>query len=98
MRRAQIIGLNRFRCINDMRRGVRGRRSIDIDTVDAIETIECVGQMHQVVFDIGSAALTGFEIVRGRAHEKCARPQRTQVKIELAVVIDEQRTPPLPLQ
>ena len=81
-----------------MCRRVRSRRSIDIDAVNPIETIECVGQMHQVIFDIGSAALTGFEIVRGRAHEECTRPQRTQIKIEFTVVIDKQRATTLPLQ
>ena len=54
--------------------------------------------MHQVRLDIGFAALPGFEILGSGTHEKRPAPERTQVKIELALVIDEQRTAAFALQ
>ena len=96
--RAQILANHRFTGVNEVRGRVRRRRAVDIDTLDAIVAVEGIRQVHQVVFDVRPAAPPGFEIVRGRAHEKRARPQRPQVKIQLAMIIDEQRTAALALQ
>ena len=84
--------------MHDMRRRVRRRGTVDIDAVGIAAAIEGVRQMQQLRFDVGLAALAGFEILGGRAHEECPAPQRAQIEIELAVVVDEQRAAAFALQ
>ncbi|MCG8031837.1 MAG: hypothetical protein JAY75_05785 [Candidatus Thiodiazotropha taylori] len=42
------------------------------------------------ILDIGAYALARFEIARGGPHEEGPCPERPQVEVELALVVDKQ--------
>ena len=72
--------------------------TVDLHPVDTAERIEGIRYVNLEIFDIGADTLARFKITGGGPHEKGARPQCTQVKIELALVVDKQCTASLGLQ
>ncbi len=84
--------------LDHMRGAVCGGGSVQLQAGHTLVVVVGVGQVQQIVFDIGLVAFAAFKVARGRAHEKVARPQRPQVHIDAPLHVHQQRALALFLQ
>src|SRR3989344_5142794 len=81
-----------------MRGGVGRGGAVQLLAGQPRKIIQGIRQMNYARFNERLVSLTRLVVTRGRAQEEIAAPKGTQVEIELALVVDEQRATPLLLQ
>ena len=95
LRLAQLLGRDRGAGVHDMGGQMRGHRPVEVVSLHPGDVVHRVGQVHHMGVDIGAEALV---IGRRGAQEEVAAPERAQVKVELALGVDEQRAAALLLE
>ena len=98
LRRIELLHGKRFVRVHQMRGRMRGGGPVQFFARQAGDIIECIRQVDHARLDERPVSLAGLVIAGGRAHEEIAAPEGAQIKIELALVVDEQCPAPLLLQ